>query len=113
MGKIKHYTGNVLIALFLSAVLTCSILIKPVHILFVHHDHSELNHACFPQKVLSTIHDTDCSICNFEFCSFIPQKQVALPQVNIFSLKEPATRTDAYFYCNYPLSFQLRAPPVI
>jgi hypothetical protein len=112
MGKIKLYTGNVLIALFLLTVLTGSIVIKPAHILFVHHEHSEIIQNCFPQKVLSILHTHDCSICDFEFCSFIPQKQVTVPQVNILCLKEPVIQTVSSFVTNSSINFLLRAPPV-
>jgi len=112
MGKIRLYTGNVLIALFLTTVLTGSLLIKPAHILFVNHEQSKIIPAGSSQGVLSTLNSHDCSICNFEFCSFVPQKQVAIPQVNIFSLKEPATRTVSCVICKCSHNFQLRAPPV-
>ena len=112
MGKIKLYTGNVLIALFLTAVLSGSILIKPAHILFVHHEQSEIIHACFPQKVILTVYNHDCLICDFVFCSFIPQEQVAVPQVNIVFFNKLVTRTVACTICKCSHNFQLRAPPL-
>jgi len=112
MGITRRYSGRVLAALLLTAVLTGSLLIKPAHILFVHHERSEIVHAEFPQNTVSPFHARDCSICDFEFCSFIPQKQVIVPQVTMFSLNELASRTVACFVCNSSHNFQLRAPPV-
>jgi len=111
MGITRRYSGRVLAALLLTAVLTGSLLIKPAHILFVHHERSEIVHAEFPQNTVSPFHARDCSICDFEFCSFIPQKQVIVPQVTMFSLNELASRTVACFVCNSSHNFQLRAPP--
>ena len=112
MGITKQYKGRVMLALLLTAVLTGSLLIKPAHILFVHHERTEIIHGGFPQNTVSPFHARDCSICDFEFCSFIPQKQVIVPQVTMFSLNELASRTVACFVCNSSHNFQLRAPPV-
>jgi len=112
MGITRRYNRRVLPALLLTAVLAGSLLIKPVHILFVHHERSETIHVEFPQNSVSPFQGHDCSICDFEFCSFIPQKQVIVPQVTMFSLNELASRTVACFVCNSSHNFQLRAPPV-
>ena len=111
MGKTIRYNGRALLALLLTAVLVSSLLIKPAHILFVHHDRSEATHTGHSLSNVSTYQDHDCSICDFEFCSFIPQKQVIVPQVTMFSLNELASRTVACFVCNSSHNFQLRAPP--
>ncbi|MDD4969425.1 MAG: hypothetical protein PHT07_08350 [Paludibacter sp.] len=112
MNRTNRQTGRILAALFLSAMLVGSILIKPVHVLFVHHDRTEILHDHASHKAVSTLHNDDCAICDFEFCSFIPQKQVIVPQVNVFSFKELAFRTVACFVANSSNDFQLRAPPV-
>jgi len=111
MGKTTRYKGRILLALLLTAVLTGSLLIKPVHILFVHHEGSETVHGVLPQNTVSSFYGHDCTICDFEFCSFIPQKQVIVPQVTMFTLNELASRTVACFVCNSSHNFQLRAPP--
>lgn len=111
MGITRRYNGRVVLALLLTAVLIGSLLIKPAHILFVHHERSEIIHGESPQKTVSPSHGHDCSICDFEFCSFIPQKQVIVPQVTMFSLNELASRTVACFVFNSSHNFQLRAPP--
>jgi len=111
MGKTSKHTGKLLAALLLSVVLIGSILIKPAHILFVHHEGTEIAHTQSTLKVISNFHTHDCVICDFEFCSFIPQKQVIVPQVNIIYLNEPAIRTVACFVCTSSHIFQLRAPP--
>jgi len=102
---------RVIAALFLSMVLVGSLLIKPAHILLVHHDRlqSALVHA--DNMVIVNMDHHDCAICNFEFCSFIPQKQAVIPQVNIVYIAELASRTIACFVSNSSHLFQLRAPP--
>ena len=107
----KH-NRQALIALLLTAVLFGSILVKPVHILMFHHEHSGLIHSLSSQKTISTHHYNDCAICDFEFCTFIPQKQVIVPQVNIITTNELAFRMVACFVCYSSHNFLLRAPPV-
>ncbi len=108
---IKH-KAHALLALLLSAVLFGSILAKPVHILLVHHDVAETLKVHSDFGVLSNSH-RDCSICDFEFCSFIPQGQVAVPKVNIIFAKEIAPATIDCRINQTPHHFQLRAPPVL
>jgi len=99
-------------ALLLTFLLTGTILIKPVHILLVHHDQAYINNINPVHKTFSTLHYQDCVICDFEFCSFIPQKQVIVPQVNIIYIHELASRMVACFVSASSHNFQLRAPPV-
>ena len=111
MSKTTIHKGNILLALLLSVVLSGSILIKPVHILFVHHERTELIQTQSTQKTISILHDRDCAICDFEFCSFILQKQVIVPQVTVISIIELASRPVACFTNTSSHNFQLRAPP--
>jgi hypothetical protein len=112
MSKTTIHKSHILLALLLTAVLTGSILIKPVHILLTHHDRSGIMPVTPGQKTLSILHHHDCAICDFEFCSFIPQKQVIVPQVTVISIIELASRTVACFTNTSSHNFQLRAPPV-
>lgn len=100
-------------ALLLTSLLIGSLLIKPVHILLIHHERTENTHIDQVHKALSIRHDHDCAICDFEFCSFIPQKQVIVPQVNITYTNELASRIVACFVGTSSQNFQLRAPPVL
>jgi len=99
-------------ALLLTFLLTGSMVIKPVHILLVHHELANDTNIDPVHKTLSTLHNQDCAICDFEFCSFIPQKQVIVPQVNIIYTHELASRMVACFVCISSHNFLLRAPPV-
>ena len=99
-------------ALLLTILLFGTMLIKPVHILLVHHELAYSTSNDLVHKTLSTLHNQDCVICDFEFCSFIPQKQVIVPQVNIIYTHELASRMVACFVCTSSHNFQLRAPPV-
>ena len=111
MNNIPKYKAPVFLALLLSAVLTGSILIKPVHILLIHHGQTEQTDIYSCQKTFSIHHDHDCAICDFEFCSFIPQKQVIVPQVTLISIIELTLREIACFTKTSSHNFQLRAPP--
>ena len=112
MNKILSHKVHVLLALLLTAVLFGSIIVKPLHILLVHHDLAEIINPHSNEITLSNPHHHYCAICDFEFCSFIPQKQVIVPQVNIIYANELALRTVACFVSGSSRHFQLRAPPV-
>jgi len=111
MSKTTRHQGRVLLAMFLSAVLVGSLLLKPVHVLFVHHDRTETVHPHSNQKAISTLHILDCAICDVEFCSFIPQKQVVVPQVTNISILEPTLQEVVCLTKTSSHNFQLRAPP--
>ena len=113
MVKTIIHKEKIFVALLLSVVLISAILIKPAHLLFVHHEGTEISHSQLSLKIISNYHAHDCVICDFEFCSFIPQKQVIVPQVNISYLKEPANRAVTCFVCTSSHIFQLRAPPAV
>jgi len=112
MDKPSIHKYQFFFALLLATLLTGSLLIKPVHILLVHHERSECTEMYPVHKTLSIHHDHDCAICDFEFCTFIPQKQVIVPQVNISYTNELASRMVACFVGTSSHNFQLRAPPV-
>ena len=113
MNKTAKYTLQSRFALLLLAVFVSSLLIKPAHSFFVHHEH--LVSICTTEhgQVVTTDHYKDCPICDFEFCTFIPQKQINIPQATVIVRKEQTLRTVA---CLANLSthlFQLRAPPAL
>jgi len=112
MYKTAKQSTHILLALFLTTVLAGSVLIKPAHIMLAHHNLGETPVIHPDQKSITNPHPHVCAICDFEFCSFIPQKQVIVPQVNILTIHELASRTVACFVSTSSHHFQLRAPPV-
>jgi len=113
MNNKTRHKGRVLLALFLSAVLLGSLLLKPAHVLFVHHDRTETAHSQSNQKAVSIPRNIDCAICDVEFCSFIPQKQVVVPKVTNISILELTLQEVACLTKTSSHNFQLRAPPSI
>ena len=99
-------------ALLLLVVFTGSILIKPVHILLVHHDLTQITTTKPDKTVVSIPSHHDCAICNFEFCSFISQHQVDLPKVSEIYAKELTPQVVDFIANQTSHHFQLRAPPV-
>jgi len=113
MKKKDKHTLLSRFALLLLVVFVSSLLIKPVHILLAHHDLSE--GVCTNEigQTITIDHYNDCPICEFEFCTFIPQKQIAVPQVIVIVSKEQTLRTVACFANNSIQLFHLRAPPAL
>ena len=113
MNKRANHIIQSRFARLLLAVFISSLLIQPVHILFVHHELSEVVCATEHELAVNTDHYKDCPICNFEFCTFIPQKQISVTHAIVVVCKEQTLRTVA---CLANLSthlFQLRAPPAL
>lgn len=113
MFQTTKHKAPALLALFLSAVLFGSILVKPLHVLLVSHDIAEVVDVPSDLGLLSSPHHHDCSICQFEFCSFIPQVQVNVPPMAVTFAKELAPETTDCLSNRTSLHFQLRAPPVL
>jgi len=113
MNKRANHIIQSRFAMLLLAVFISSMLFQPVHILFVHHELSEVVCATEHGLAVKTDHYKDCPICNFEFCTFIPQKQIIVPHAIVVVCKEQTLCTVA---CLANLSthlFQLRAPPAL
>jgi len=100
------------VALLFSAVLLGSLLVKPVHILFVSHDRAETLKVQSDFGVITNTHH-DCSVCNFEFCSFIPQSQVHVPKADISFAREITPRIVDGIIKQTSHHFLLRGPPVL
>ena len=109
--KSSNHKVHAILSFFLVSVLFGSILIKPAHILLVHHSRTKIDVKSNGISV-SSPNRHDCAICDFEFCSFIPQKQVIVPQVDIIYANELASRTVTCCFSWPSRHFQLRAPPV-
>ncbi|MDP4239159.1 MAG: hypothetical protein Q8904_06775 [Bacteroidota bacterium] len=112
MNRILKNKGRALSALLLSAVLVGTLLIKPVHILLVHHEMTQTNGGHSGWTAITQPLHHDCPICDFEFCSFISQTHAAVPKAAITFAKELAPQTIDCLVNRSSHHFQLRAPPV-
>lgn len=100
-------------ALLVLVVFISSLLIKPIHILLAHHT-SEIELCTHHHDVAFTAdHHKDCPICDFEFCTFIPQKQTNIPSVHFIVRNEQTHPTVACLATISSHLFQLRAPPAL
>ena len=108
---LKHKV-NALVALLFSAVLLGSLLVKPLHILLVSHDRAETLEVHTESRAVSTPQH-DCTICNFEFCFFIPQAQVYVPKADITFAVEITPRTIERTIQQTSHHFLLRGPPTL
>ncbi len=100
-------------ALLLLTVFVSSLLIRPAHILLAHHGHSEGICTTEHGQAVTTDHYKDCPICDFEFCTFISQKQISVPQVIMIVRKEQTMPTVPCLANTSSHLFQLRAPPAL
>jgi len=103
---------NALVALLFSAVLLGSLLVKPLHILLVSHDRAETLKVHIESGAVSTPQH-DCTICNFEFCFFIPQAQVYVPKADVTFAVEITPRTIERIIPQTSHHFLLRGPPTL
>jgi len=113
MNKKTKNTNQSRFALLILAVFISSLLIKPVHSLFASHHHADGVCTSEHGHEITTDHFKDCPVCDFEFCTFIPQKQVSIPQVTIVVRNEQSFKTVACLASLSTHLFQLRAPPVL
>lgn len=81
--------------------------------LLAHHESSEGVCANQHGMALTADHFKDCPICDFEFCTFIPQKQISIPQVTLIVRNEQVPHTVACLANISSYLFQLRAPPTL
>ena len=112
MNIIAKHTTKSRLALILLTVFVSSMILKPVHILLAHHEHSQ--GICTSHQVglvLTTGHFEDCPICDFEFCTFIPQEPTIVPQITVIVSTELTEPTAACLARISTFLFQLRAPP--
>ena len=111
MTKIAKQTIQSRFALILLSVFIGSLLIKPLHILLSHHQHAEESISIEHDEKITANHYNYCPICDFEFCTFIPQKQISITQVTLIVRKEQTLPTVACLAAISTHLFQLRAPP--
>jgi len=113
MNRTSIHKRQIYFALLLLVVFTGSMLIKPIHILLVHHDLTEITTTQPDKIVVTTPAHHDCVICDFEFCTFISQHIVDLPKVSEINAKELTPQVVDFISNQTSHHFQLRAPPVI
>ena len=100
------------IALFFVTVILGSLLVKPVHILLVDHDLTEVMQTSATYSVVSTPQH-DCTICSFEFCFFIPQSQIQIPKVDVAFIQKITLPTTERIANQNSHHFRLRGPPAV
>lgn len=100
-------------ALLLLAVFIGSLIAKPAHSLLVHHDAQEVICANQHNPALTSDHFKDCPLCDFEFCTFIPQKQINVPQIIEYIAKQQVVKSVSCLANTSTHLFQLRAPPTL
>ena len=108
---VKHKV-HALLALFFTAVLFGSMFGKPVHILLSHHYETGVFNTSSTSGAISNPH-SDCPICNFEFCSFIPQNQILVPKADMVFAQEVTPETADRIIHQTSHHFQLRGPPAL
>ena len=113
MNKIAKYTTQSRFVLLLLVVFISTLIIQPAHILLVHHEFQEGVCATEHGLAVTTNHYKDCPICDFEFCTFIPQKQISISQATVIVRKEQTLHTVACLANKSTHLFQLRAPPAL
>jgi len=112
MNKTDKHTIQSRFALLLLVVFVGSLFIKPVHVLLAHHDLSDGICTTDHCQAVTTDHCTDCPICEFEFCTFIPQTQTGILQITVIVQNEQTRPTVDGLVSISTHLFQLRAPPV-
>jgi hypothetical protein len=113
MNKTVTYTHSSLFALLLLVVFTGSSISKPVHNLLTKHTISEGIVTIPGEYDITTDHYKDCPICDFEFCTFIPQERISIPQTaEIFYKVQNLSTIDCPKSQSVRL-FSLRAPPTL
>jgi hypothetical protein len=113
MNRTSIHNRQTYFALLLLVVFTGSIFIKPVHILLVHHELTEITNTQPEITVVTIPTHHDCAICDFEFCTFISQLIADLPKVSEINAKELTPQVVDFVSNQTSHHFQLRAPPVI
>lgn len=109
----KRYGWREFSALSLLIVMTFAVLVKPLHVFII-------DHSCLYNSVSDHLHDefnnfkdTDCPICDFEFCQIIPQSDTEVPTAVSFPYHQFVVHEVDCFVENSAYYFDLRAPPAV
>ncbi|MBB3187108.1 hypothetical protein [Microbacter margulisiae] len=98
------------LAIFLLSLMCGALLIKPVHIFFIHHNVVVMHDT--ETKISSPV-EKDCPICDFEFFLYTSHTEHPLPQAALLPhQKERAVITSKAFN-SFAGALSLRAPPVL
>ena len=109
----SNHKVHAFLALFLITVFFSTFLVKPVHVLFVHHNLTEKVPIEPDKATISNPTDNDCPICDLEFCFFLSTNQIEIQKVpTIFSEQQTLQTVDCLLN-KASQHFQLRAPPVV
>ena len=113
MYNSKNKILHSIYALFLAAVFMSTFLIKPLHIIIAHHDSHDFAIVHSERATVSTAGESNCPICDFEFCSFVSADKIDIQ-------KTPECFADNFtpqtIDCQIQKSshnFLLRAPPAL
>ncbi len=110
---IKEKRNRIFIAVFLAVVIMLPQVIKDVHIFVVHHEHRTFTSGIINISGLYFIdHQCKCPICKFELVPVINKYNSVHfehSEIILETIQEP--HNDKYITANYPLSYNLRAPP--
>ena len=112
MKKVSSPKMRTVFALFFLMVMTSVQLGQPLHHLLVHH-RSDVGFVDPHHEVVSGNLHESCPVCDFEFCHFVPQQAVALPQVHRIRLSQCSVQPVDCVIRIASHRFQLRAPPVL
>jgi len=113
MNQASNHKIHVLLALFLSTVFLSTFLVKPVHILFVHHHSTTRTTVNSGQIAFTTEQESNCPICDFEFCAFLAANSFECSNVPVVFGEKLISRPVHFFIYHTSLHFQLRAPPIV
>lgn len=113
MINISKPKVHAFLALFLTAVFFSTFLVKPVHVLFVHHNLTEKVPIQPDKATISNPTDNDCPICDFEFCFFLSTNQFEIQKVHAVFTEQQTLQTIDCLINKASQHFQLRAPPVV
>jgi hypothetical protein len=97
-----------ILAILLLSLMFGAILIKPIHLFWVHHDiivmHDEETKISFPVE-------QDCSICDFDFFLYTPQTVHLLPEAALLPHQPESAIEIRKAFDSLSASVSLRAPP--
>ncbi len=110
ISKTGNYTKSI-VAFTILSVFVGSMLIKPIHVFFLHHLTPEKVQVLTDQKTISTPGENVCPICDFEFCFFIDHETVDLPKAVFYSTNNISPKLNDLAVKRIINHFQLRAPP--
>lgn len=108
----KQFSWRELSASFLLMLMGIAVLIKPLHVFIIDHSflyNSVSNHF---QEELNNSRETNCPICDFEFCQIIPHDAISLPAVASFPYNDHFALQKIVDVHRVIIQLSLRGPPL-